>query len=117
MFAPANIGDEFYLSRLSLRPNPEKPVIMKVLPTSPRVFDILNVFTKEEADNLVARALAKTFPSHQLKRSTTGTTQNSIFKYLPGYNCTIYYNILQGDRSLAFTSLLFLQQTHLRNCL
>lgn len=48
--------------------------------TSPRVFDILNVFTKEEADELVARALAETSPSHRIKRSTTGTSENSIYR-------------------------------------
>ncbi len=79
LFAPAYVGEIFHLDHLSLAPDASKPIYMKVLSTSPKVFDILNVFTKEEADEVVKRALAETSPSHRIKRSTTGTKENSIF--------------------------------------
>jgi hypothetical protein len=80
MFAPAYVGEEFDLSQhLTLQAFDDKPITMKVLSTNPRVFDILNVFSKEEADELVTRALAETSPSHKIKRSTTGASENSVF--------------------------------------
>eukprot|EP00980_Cylindrotheca_fusiformis_P000596 scaffold154_cov129-Cylindrotheca_fusiformis.AAC.13 len=80
MFAPSYVGEKFELDHLSLVPDPAKPISMTVLSTNPRVFDILNVFTEEEADDLVDRALSETSPSNRIKRSTTGTNENSIFR-------------------------------------
>jgi hypothetical protein len=79
MFAPAYVGEIFDLSHLSMRPDPDKPIYMEVLSVNPRVFDILNVFSKDEADEVVARALKETSPTHALHRSTTGSNENSIF--------------------------------------
>jgi hypothetical protein len=79
IFAPAYVGEIFHLDHLSLLPDPDKPISMRALSTSPVVFDILNVFTKEEADEVVQRALAETSPTHKIKRSTTGTGSNSIY--------------------------------------
>jgi hypothetical protein len=79
MFAPSHVGEVFELSHLTMNPDPNKPVTMKVLSLSPRVFDIINVFPKEEADDLVNRALRETSPTHKIKRSTTGTTENTVF--------------------------------------
>jgi len=80
LFAPAYIGETFELDHLSLLPDETQPIVLKVLSTSPKVFDILHVFTEEEAAEVVKRALAETSPSHKIKRSTTGTTtQGNIF--------------------------------------
>jgi hypothetical protein len=79
MFAPSHVGEVFELSHLTMNPDPNKPVTMKVLSLSPRVFDIINIFPKEDADDLVARALRETSPTHKIKRSTTGTTENTVF--------------------------------------
>lgn len=79
MFAPAFVGEKFDLSHMSQTPDPENPVVMSVLSINPRVFDLINVFTKEEADSLVNRALSETSPANRMKRSTTGTIQNSVF--------------------------------------
>jgi hypothetical protein len=79
IFAPAYVGEIFRLDHMKLLPDLNKPIYLEVLSTRPKVFDILNVFTKEEADEVVQRALAETSPTHRIKRSTTGTTENSIF--------------------------------------
>jgi hypothetical protein len=50
-----------------------------VLNTNPRVFEIYNFFSKEESDELVAKALAETSETHRIKRSTTGTGENTVF--------------------------------------
>jgi hypothetical protein len=79
MFAPAYVGEIFRLDHLKLLPDKTKPIYLEVLSTSPRVFDILNVFTPEEAEEVVERALNETSPTHRIKRSTTGATENSVF--------------------------------------
>jgi hypothetical protein len=79
MFAPAYVGEIFRLEHLKLLPDMNKQIYLQVLSTNPRVFDIMNVFTKEEADEVVERALNETSPTHRIKRSTTGTTENSVF--------------------------------------
>lgn len=75
-FAPAFVGEIFELDHLTLLPDASKPIALKVLSTSPKVFDVLNVFTKEEADAVVQRALAETSPTYKIKRSTTSGTSN-----------------------------------------
>jgi len=72
-FAPAFVGEIFELDHMTLLTDSGKPIFLKVLSLRPKVFDILNVFTKEEADNVVTRALAETSPTHKIKRSTTGS--------------------------------------------
>lgn len=79
MFAPKFVGEIFELNHLTMNPDPEKPVSLKVLSLNPRVFDILNIFAETEADAIVDRALKETSPSHRIHRSTTGTTENSVF--------------------------------------
>ena len=79
MFAPEYVGEIFDLSHLTLNPFKDNPIYLKVLSTNPRVFDVVNFFTGEEADEIVKRALEETSPSHKMHRSTTGTTEYSIF--------------------------------------
>jgi len=79
-FAPAFVGETFELNHLTLLPDETKPIILKVLSLSPKVFDILDVFTEEEAEELVKRALTETSPTHRMKRSTTGSSgRNTLF--------------------------------------
>jgi hypothetical protein len=79
MFAPAFVGEEFHLDHLQLLPNKDRPIIMKVLSVVPRVFDILHVFTPEEAEEVVEKALAETSPTHQMQRSTTGAKAKTTY--------------------------------------
>ena len=76
-FAPAFVGELFELDHLTLMPDDSKPIVLKVLSTNPKVLDILNVFTKEEAGAVVQRALAETSPTHKIKRSTTSGSSSS----------------------------------------
>lgn len=71
-FAPAYVGETFELNHLKLLPDPSKPITLKVLSTSPKVFDILHVFTEDEAAAVVKKALEETSPTHKIGRSTTG---------------------------------------------
>jgi hypothetical protein len=73
-FAPAFVGEIIQLDHMKLMPDASKPVRLKVLSTKPKVFDILNVFTKDEAESVVQRALAETSPTHKIQRSTTSGT-------------------------------------------
>ena len=70
-FAPAFVGEVFELDHLTHTLDKSNPISLKVLSTNPSVFDIMNVFDKEEADAVVKRALAETSPTYKLKRSTT----------------------------------------------
>eukprot|EP00339_Tiarina_fusa_P000988 CAMPEP_0117043808 /NCGR_PEP_ID=MMETSP0472-20121206/30420_1 /TAXON_ID=693140 ORGANISM="Tiarina fusus, Strain LIS" /NCGR_SAMPLE_ID=MMETSP0472 /ASSEMBLY_ACC=CAM_ASM_000603 /LENGTH=555 /DNA_ID=CAMNT_0004755411 /DNA_START=79 /DNA_END=1744 /DNA_ORIENTATION=- len=79
MFAPSYVGEIFDLSHMAVVAGDDKRISMEVLSLEPRVFDIFNVFMPEEADALVDRALKETSPTHKIKRSTTGTSENSIF--------------------------------------
>jgi len=77
MFAPSFVGEIFYLPHIE-GADPTKPVYMKVLSLSPRVFDIFNYFTREESDGLVAKAMAEKSESHRIKRSSTGASGYNI---------------------------------------
>ena len=77
MFAPKAVGEIFDLPHVNVTSG--LPVFMKVISLNPRVFDIFNFFDKSESDDLVTRALAETSPSHRIKRSTTGTGENTVF--------------------------------------
>lgn len=77
MFAPERVGEIFELAHVQTENG--LPVYLEVLSVEPRVFDVFNFFTKAESADLVKRALEETSPSHKIKRSTTGTTQYSVF--------------------------------------
>lgn len=77
MFVPKFVGEIFELPHVNV--SSELPVYLKVLSVNPRVFDIVNFFDKSESDDIVNKALAETSPSHKIKRSTTGTGENTIF--------------------------------------
>ena len=67
------------MNHLSMKPDADKPIYMEVLSVNPRVFDIFNVFSKEEAGEVITRALSEESPTNGLKRSTTGSNEKSIF--------------------------------------
>lgn len=70
-FAPAFVGEIFELDHLEHAIDESMPISLQVLSTNPRIFDIVNVFSKEEADAVVQRAKAETSPTYKMKRSTT----------------------------------------------
>jgi hypothetical protein len=77
MHVAAYIGQTIALDHVK-GADPNQPVYLKVLSTSPAVFDLFNFFTKEESAELVERALAETKESHRIKRSTTGTGEHHV---------------------------------------
>jgi hypothetical protein len=76
MFAPSHVGEEFHLDYLDnvLK----KHIFLKVLSVSPRVFDVINFFSKEESDDIVTKALNEKSESHRIKRSSTGASGYNV---------------------------------------
>ena len=73
-----NIGEIFELNHLKLLPDVvNKSITLEVLSITPKIFDILNIFTKMEANQIVQRALNEKSPSHKIKRSTTGSSSTT----------------------------------------
>lgn len=77
MFAPSHVGEVFKLTHVTgLK---EEPISIEVLSLEPRVFDIHNFFSPDEAQGLIDKALAETSETHGLHRSTTGTSEKAVF--------------------------------------
>jgi hypothetical protein len=77
MFAPSYVGEIFELSHVQTSSG--LPVSLEVLSVSPRVFDIHNFFTKEEAESVKQEMLAESRESHRIKPSTTGV-EKTVYK-------------------------------------
>jgi hypothetical protein len=77
MFAPAHIGEIIHLPHVT-GGDPKKPVYLEVLSVSPRVFDLVNFFSKDESATIVERALEETSESHRIKRSSTGAVGYTV---------------------------------------
>lgn len=80
MFAPKYAGEIIPLPHVT-GGDPTQPVYLKVLSVSPRVFDIVNFFSKQESDDLVEQALQETRESHRIKRSTTGSDGYKVNRF------------------------------------
>jgi hypothetical protein len=77
MFAPKYVGEVFEMPHVSGREG--QSISLEVLSLEPRVFDVFNFFSPEEADELIQKALNETSETHKLGRSTTGIV-GSFFK-------------------------------------
>ena len=77
MFAPSYVGEIFELSHVQTASG--LPVSLEVLSVSPRVFDIHNFFTKEEAESVKQEMLAESRESHRIKPSTTAV-EKTVYK-------------------------------------
>ena len=75
MFAPSSVGEIFELSHVQTESG--LPVTLEVMSVSPRVFDVHNFFTKEEAEAVKQEILAETRESHRIKPSTTGVEKSA----------------------------------------
>lgn len=78
MFAPSHVGEVFELHHV--KDSMGQSLALEVLSMDPRLFDIRNFFSEEEAQALIDKALAETSASHKLHRSTTGTVGGSVFE-------------------------------------
>ena len=70
MYAPLAVGREVVLTDLAPLGN---PVVLRALSQRPRIFEIINFFSEEDADFLISNALSIKAETHRLKRSTTGS--------------------------------------------
>lgn len=77
MFAPKFVGEIFETSHV--RDGQNRPISLEVISTNPRVFDVHNFFSVDEAKGLIDKALKETSPTYALHRSTTGSTSTSVF--------------------------------------
>lgn len=76
MFAPSYVGEEFHLDYLDH--TVQRHIFLKVLSLSPRVFDVINFFSKEESADIVTKALNEKSESHRIKRSSTGANGYNV---------------------------------------
>ena len=76
MFAPKFVGEIFELPHVT--GDKGAPISLQVMSVVPRVFDVLNFFSRDESANLVERALKETSESHRIKRSTTGAQGKAV---------------------------------------
>ena len=80
MFAPQYVGEVIPLPHVR-GGDPNLPVYLTVLSTTPRVFDLANFFTRTESSELVERALQETRDSHRIKQSSTGATGYNLNRH------------------------------------
>jgi hypothetical protein len=78
MFAPSAIGERFVVDHI-----PDiQPIVVETLSLSPRVFELHDFYSEQEATQLIDEALSETSETHKLHRSTTGATVGQIFAYV-----------------------------------
>lgn len=71
MFAPSYVGEIFDLPHVD---NFGLPISLEVLSVEPKVFDVKNFFSRDEAAAIVKKALNEKSESHRMKRSSTGAS-------------------------------------------
>mmetsp|Transcript_37871 Transcript_37871/g.55790 ORF Transcript_37871/g.55790 Transcript_37871/m.55790 type:complete len:631 (+) Transcript_37871:71-1963(+) len=76
MFAPSYVGETFNIPHVKT-PSGE-PISLKVISISPKVFDVINFFSKDESDAIVEKAVSETSETHKMKRSSTGASGYNI---------------------------------------
>lgn len=78
MFAPSTIGEKFVVDHI-----PDiQPIVVETMSLSPRVFELYDFYSEQEAAQLIDEALSETSETHKLHRSTTGATVGQIFAYV-----------------------------------
>jgi hypothetical protein len=79
MYAPSLVGERFVLDRMRDSAPSGEPVVLEVLSTNPRVFELHNFYSADEASRLIQEALSETSESHRFHRSTTGAVNAKVF--------------------------------------
>jgi hypothetical protein len=77
MFAPSHVGQIIDLPQVK-GADPTKPVYLEVMSLSPRVFDLVNFFTREESETLIDRAHKEQREDFRIKRSSTGAVGYTV---------------------------------------
>jgi len=76
MFAPSYVGEIFEIEHVPSKI--DQPISLKVMSLSPKVFDVINFFDKDESKDIVSKAIAETSESHKMKRSSTGASGYNV---------------------------------------
>ena len=79
MFAASHVGEIISLPHIQ-GADPKQPVYLRVLSTTPRVFDVFNFFDRRDSDDLIEGALRETREAYRIKRSSVGVAGSSINK-------------------------------------
>ena len=79
MFAPSFVGETFVLDRMRNNAPSNAPIVVEVLSLKPRIFELHNFFSLDEADTIIEQALSESSDSHKFHRSTTGAVDAQIF--------------------------------------
>lgn len=75
MLAPIFVGEKFVIDHVP----DAKTIVAEVLSLVPRVFELHDFYSLEEASNLIDEALSETSETHKLHRSTTGATDGKVY--------------------------------------
>uniref|UniRef100_A0A7S4RBZ3 Prolyl 4-hydroxylase alpha subunit domain-containing protein n=2 Tax=Ditylum brightwellii TaxID=49249 RepID=A0A7S4RBZ3_9STRA len=76
IFAPKYVGEIFDLPHVKVSSG--LPVSLKVISITPRVFDVINFFDRDESSRIVEKALKETSETHRMKRSSTGASGYNV---------------------------------------
>jgi hypothetical protein len=79
MYAPSYVGERFVLDRMQHSAPSQQPIVLEVLSTDPKVFEVHNFYSAQEAAELVDQALGESSESHKFHRSTTGAVNGQVF--------------------------------------
>jgi hypothetical protein len=71
-------GEKYYRHLMLTGAGENRTIVLEVLSVEPRVFDVHYSCNVEEAQGLIAMALAETSETDSLHRSTTGTAPTSV---------------------------------------
>ena len=78
MFAPSYVGEKFILDHVD-GPDDESKVVLEVISLDPRLFEIYDFFSKEDASALIEKTLAEKSEEYGLHRSRTGATSKTVY--------------------------------------
>lgn len=77
MFAPSHVGQIIDLPHVK-GADATKPVYLEVMSLEPRVFDLVNFFTREESQTLIDLAHKEKREQFRIKRSSTGSVGYTV---------------------------------------
>jgi hypothetical protein len=77
MLAPSHVGETFVID--FVEESLYDTIVIQTLSVEPRVFEIHDFFSPDEAQELIDKALSETSETHKFHRSTTGATDGKVF--------------------------------------
>jgi len=80
LFAPSHVGQIIDLPHV-VGADPNKSVYLQVLSVVPRVFELVNFFSRDDSNDLLQVASNETRPAYKIQRSTTGAVAKEVNNY------------------------------------